>query len=253
VVLGGASTVKEFILTMTQRVLIWFQILCCTGISVFLICYYEYIYPATLLCDRLTRCGVSVSSCLDISTCVGDSGCCHECLSVANEDSDKKIEMRNMMTMRDIIMYIIAFSLLVMVLEVTAVILTTKRVLHKVRDDFFYKLKTTAMVLLLGGNVILTSVILLVIISMILDWEYYLSCQLELMTMMNWLAVDLVLLIHFFFGERPSTKRHVYKKGTCCSVLVSGMMFLLLMWWLLCIAYVICVGKEYIRPITISV
>lgn len=185
-----------------HRPLIIFHFLCCVAFTVFLLGYFETMYPENETCDKRRACkykGDNVTSC-PVASCTGDQDCCELCglTGVGNITAARNIRIEDPLQTGLVILGI------VFVLYCGIFCLNLIRI---VTDKF--NIKVIAAV---TGIALLAMMLLYVIVtvfffcSLLADISFYRFCHDQLVLLINWTAVCCLLFIDFLACFMPYVK-----------------------------------------------
>lgn len=245
---------------MHQPVLVLHLILC-ASFSVFLLGYFESLYPDNPICLKREKCKFTTRKYANSSLlfCTGIQECCDLLDNrVNNFTASYNVFFSQPLTVSFILIAIAAG----LYFGVT---------LFSFLNHHRNILNLASGIFLLTIVILYLSVIFIISLALFLDWSYYSKCQMDLVLSLNWAVLCLILFLDFIFSYWPAIKMrkekthkmkqalfiedveesaHLLSSATSlslpfqpCRRLVKVLACILLLWWIMVTIYFIGVGQ----------
>lgn len=225
--------------------------------SIFMLEYFEQLYPQSIVCDKLAGCLYQINSSIALpcvklrevgfNECIGQDFCCKLCQDAKDNNTTTTVIALTGLTITHITGAIYA----------TLGILLT---LYLVSTILIFKQKW----LFMAGFFICFEFILLIImclflsINLVIDFPYYRTCNSEFSILLGWLMVisfiffDITLSFSHFnkVQAQVDSSRGIWKKlGKPLNLVFDYLFRVSLIWWPVIIIYFIGIGCGRWKPV----
>lgn len=262
-----------------HRPIIVLHLILCIAFTVFLLGYFESLYPKTDLCNKLLKCTFSGNASCPSLNCTGDKRCCDLCehdkqfLNRADHTTEiHAVSALVLATPLNIALTTFGFLVSIYGIVLGITIFGGFVVKHRGSLKFIWIIISTLLSLIALGYLIFLLVLICALLS---DYSYYKHCQTDLIVLVNWTFTGFILFIDYLVGFWPhiSMKNRRTKlrqqalemeNGTEAALLISEgdrlrppcryllkivhwMAGILLLWWLIVVVYFVGVGEAHWR------
>ena len=234
------------------RTVVTLHLLFIIAFTVFMLEYYETLYPESILCDKVVGClyrldnSSSLLPCSNLSyilSCRGHEFCCKLC-----EKRSKKMDGQSVTAVNNI------FNITTTTCSTLGILFLFYLLSIYLAYKKKYQLLTGFLIFLILGSMLV--LVLFLGISVVVDFPYYKSCNSEFAINLGWLMVTsfifLDLLLSFSSADKlideEAPVRTILTKPI--HVILDCIFRIALIWWPLLVIYFIGIGNKRWNPLT---